>query len=345
MGPYRQGFLDQIVAAGGDLRFLVGDQHFLPSLRTNVRSPLVISTGRNVFLLGRVVGWQRGVLGRGLRARRLVVESNPRIITSWVLLVLRRVLGRPTYAWGHASGRRGDASKFRHVRRFMQWLSTGLIAYTSTEERVLRQRFRRKPVLVAHNALYAQAFMRPARQCLDGKDVVVVGRLVPDKKPGLAIEAFCLAADRLPADSRLHVVGDGPLASEVHDLVAGRSMEGRIVLHGEVTDPAALKGIFASCCFMLASGYVGLNVTQSLGFGVPVLYPEGEPHAPEVEALHNGNSVGYRAGDAHDCADAIVKMFVDRERWWAAGQAIASEARSKYSVERMARPFLQIAEQ
>jgi glycosyltransferase involved in cell wall biosynthesis len=241
MGAYRQGFLDKLLDTGCDVQFLVGDEHFLSNLITDVESPLVKSTGRNVFLFGRTFGFQRNVLRAGFKAPRLVLESNPRIITAWLLLIMRRLAGRPTYVWGHADSRSGAMSRSRFIRWPMQWLCTGFIAYTSTEQAKLKRRFEKKDALVAHNALYAQADMQCLPDRKAGTDLILIGRLVSDKKPGFAVDAFCRAARALPCGARLHVVGDGPLMSELEARVRQEVDAGRVIMHGKVNDIVVLR--------------------------------------------------------------------------------------------------------
>lgn len=89
LGSYRAGLLRALEDTGRDILFLVGDEHFGRGVVTDVSSPLVRRTGPNRFGLRRRVGWQRSCLVRGLLARTLVVELNPRNLTTWLLQIGR----------------------------------------------------------------------------------------------------------------------------------------------------------------------------------------------------------------------------------------------------------------
>lgn len=337
---YRQGFLDALASTGTDIVFLVGDRQFGEGVVTEVDSPIVTRTGRNVFLLGRRFGWQHGCLGRGLRARFLVVELNPRNLTSWLLLVLRRATGRHTAGWGHAHSRRGPAAPYNRLRRIMQRMCNELIAYTETEAAQLRAALPGVRARPACNALYSAAQLAsiPVRPLDQRPDLVLIGRLVPEKKPLLGIEAFAKAAPDLPDGVVLHVVGAGTLDSPVREYVAAAGLARRVRLHGWVSDIDRLAPIFDACCALVSPGYIGLNATQSLGFGAAVLYARDEPHAPEIEALTPLNSRAFDSDDVEGCRRAIVEFYRDRAEFDA--PAIAAAARVVYSTDRMIEPFL-----
>lgn len=340
MGAYRQEFLDAIDRQSeGHIVFLVGDEAFGNGVRTGVHSDLVHRTGRNVYLLGRRIGFQRRVLRAGIAAPRLVIELNPRLLTSWIILGIRFILGRPTAAWGHAHARSGPGSAMNRIRRVMQTACSEIIAYTDSERDVLQEIFPGKPISVAYNALYSAS--RISSTSPTGANTVLIGRLTDDKKPRVAIESFLRAAPRLPPEARLLVVGVGPLATELADLATAHPEGHRLKFLGSVTDVGELQEVFDSARATIAGGYVGLNVTQSLGFGVPMVYPLGEPHAPEFEALDSSNSVAYRAEDPRSGADALIEAYsrsADQEY----RQKLSSSIRETYSSELMAKPFLDL---
>ena len=338
---YRQELLNVLDEGASKIRFLCGDQQFYEFVSQGVQSPLVEETGPNVFLLGRKFVWQRNVLWRTLRARMVVVDLNPRILSSWVILFLRKGLHRSTAGWGHAFARSGPDARSNVVRRVMQRLCSTLVTYTDSERDALAKLLPRQRILVAPNAIYRKEFMQ-YEPAVERIDVVLIGRLVPEKKPMLGVKGFESVLPWLPARTRLHVIGDGPLLQEIHAYVESAGLEGRVVVHGAIFDWKTLREIFSNCYCMIAPGYVGLNVTQALGFGVPVVYAREEPHAPEIEALNQENS---RAFDSNQASDLGYKMLEVLELQLAGemdAEEISSYARSNYSSEAMSQAFLEI---
>ncbi len=162
MEHYRQHFLDAVEESRDSVRFLVGDEHFGQGVGTRVTSPLITRTGRNVFLLGRRLGWQRQVLRVALAADVAVVELNPRLLTSWVVLLGRRALHRPSVAWGHAWPRTGRQSRSDRLRGLMRRLPERIVVYTDSSAAELRDRLAAARVFAAPNSLYSSGLMTPA---------------------------------------------------------------------------------------------------------------------------------------------------------------------------------------
>ncbi|WP_433029625.1 glycosyltransferase [Actinomycetospora sp. CA-053990] len=337
MGAYRQGFITYLEEQGTSIEFFVGDQHFGQVLRTEVNSGLVRRTGQNLFLARRRIGYQPVKLRLVLKYPQVVVELNPRNITTWAILISRLVLGRPSHGWGHVDprGHRGVATL--QLRRTMQKMCSSLITYTEAERERAKELFPKKPIRVAANALYRAKDMTEVTQ--GGLDVVWIGRVVEEKKPLLAIDSWREFVRARGTSSRLLVVGDGPLLEAMKERARTAGVRESVEFFGRVNDSDVLRKIFGRCRLMLATGYVGLNVTQGLGFGLPVVYPEQEPHAPEIEALDPDNSLTFASENAESCAHAVQAAFASD---WHASE-IAAAARKRYSVEAMATPFLDLA--
>src|SRR5690606_35369953 len=82
----------------GDLAVWVSDAHLDPSVRTDpdvgwYRRVRMVRVRRAAFLL--VGHW-----GDALRRGTTVADLNPRSLTAWLLLVLRRATGRRVLVWG-----------------------------------------------------------------------------------------------------------------------------------------------------------------------------------------------------------------------------------------------------
>jgi len=339
---YRQRFLDCLGEQAKDaeeLTFLVGDEQFGIGVTTAVDSPLIRRTGHNRYFAGRRLAWQPGVVRAAVGADRAVVELNQPLISTWVVLVARSLLRRPTLAWGHAWPRAGQAAKTDRLRRLVRRLCDGLIVYTYEDREALIADGYEKPVYVAPNAIARSSQQRAIAPKMDRSSLVLIGRLVAAKKPQLAIDAFRLAIPELRESTNLLIVGDGPerdnCVASARDLVA----DGRVHFLGEVVDEQSLAKIFGSALATIASGYIGLNATQSIGYGCPIVYPIGEPHAPEISALDESNSLSFPQDDPA----ALARTMIEIERAQARfdREAMSQRTRELYSAERMAANFLE----
>jgi glycosyltransferase involved in cell wall biosynthesis len=199
-------------------------------------------------------------------------------------------------------------------------------------------------IFVAPNAVYRASDMHPSVDTpLTAIDsFVFVGRLVREKKPDALLQAFRGVQAFMPEGVRLVFVGDGPMrqALELDAAELGSAVEFR----GHVGSHAALKGIYSRAIASVSPGYAGLSLTQSLGFGVPMIISRNEPHAPEIVAAEEGwNSIYFDADVPGDLERALQRMVADRDQWASRRVAIADRCRSLFSAESMADGFLRAA--
>lgn len=334
LGSYRLNTMRGVKAHFGDqIEIYSGDKAPDPSIRLIGEFDLDHRRVKNYILGGSVV-LQKIPFMRFLQCRLLVMDLNPRMPLVWILLIVRRILRRRTLLWGHAFPRAGRNSRTERVRAAMRNLSSGIIAYTRTQSSELAELHRDIPVWSAPNALYPQAdFFFDANSRRDS--FLYVGRLHPDKKPLLMIEAFEKFWKHHP-DIRLVVVGDGPLSDEVQRRASGSSASGAIEVLGHIDKYERLRDLYSRAIASLSPGYVGLSVTQSLSFGVPMIISRDEPHAPEIEAVQrNFNGFFFTTDDAESLAQAMSDLTSRADTMRTRGTQIAESCAENYSVEAM----------
>jgi acetyltransferase-like isoleucine patch superfamily enzyme len=174
------------------------------------------------------------------------------------------------------------------------------------------------------------------------RNFIYVGRLVKEKKPDLLIRAFQLAQKRLGLTCNLIIVGDGPERAKLEQLA--KPLGDRIQFMGHIADWEQLRDFYAKSIASVSPGYVGLSITQSFSFGVPMIIARNEPHAPEIEAATIGeNSLFFEEGNAQDLADKLVETWKSRADWQLKGPAIAADCAERYSAEVMASRLIESA--
>jgi 2-deoxystreptamine N-acetyl-D-glucosaminyltransferase/2-deoxystreptamine glucosyltransferase len=96
-----------------------------------------------------------------------------------------------------------------------------------------------------------------------------VGRLAPQKRPDVLVEAFGLMRER----AELVVVGDGPDRALVERAVAGSPARERITLRGFVAHEAVPGVLAALDVLVLPSAYeeMGSVLTEAMAAGLPVV--------------------------------------------------------------------------
>jgi glycosyltransferase involved in cell wall biosynthesis/GT2 family glycosyltransferase len=195
-------------------------------------------------------------------------------------------------------------------------------------DRRLRERIR-----VVHGGVDAQSF-RPGDPGNGAADALLLGAIVPWKRPDLALEIAAAAARELPG-LRLKVAG-APLDSGGAELLAGlrkrteqEDLRGRVDLAGALDDPRqALRD--AGCLLHCADREpFGLVLVEALASGTPVVAPAaGGP----AEIVDDSCGALYPPGDARAGADALVRVLRDRERL---SPGARRRAQTEFSLERM----------
>lgn len=290
------------------------------------------------YLAGGRLLWQPGALPPATAAEAVVLELNPRILSNWLILFLRAPRDRRTILWGHAWSRSGQGSWTNRLRGIMLRMADGVILYTETDRQELLAKHPQAKAWSANNAIFSASEIAAAR--MRGKEdaFLVSGRLIEEKKPGLAVKALA-ELDR--SGARLIFIGDGQKLDEIREVARRLGVADQVEFLGEVFDHEDLRAAYERCIASISAGYVGLSMTQSHAFGLPMLYPDNEPHAPEVEAAEEGvNAVTFRSDDPTSLASAMREVIDNRDEWIARRESISDACRANYSIERMVAGFL-----
>jgi glycosyltransferase involved in cell wall biosynthesis len=325
-----------------DVQLFAGEEFFDPTVKTSAGSSPHVRLIENYYFLGRRFLFQTGMWRPTLRADAVVLELNPRIISGWLLIVVRKLLGKRTLLYGHAWPRRGKNETSDRIRNLLRRLGDAIIVYTESEATELREKMPNKRIIAAPNALYSKRVMGADPDPYKAKNLICVGRLVPHKKPMLLLEAFASVIDRLPTDCALIFAGVGPLRTDLEARRRELGLERRVAFKGHVPD-YDLRELYAESIASVSPGYVGLSITQSFSFGVPMIIARDEPHAPEIEAAAEGvNSLMFASDSRSSLSEAILTLVRERDSWIKRRAAIAAYCADHYSLEAMADRFAQV---
>ena len=344
MGDYRDAFVKTLletVKEEYESVFFIGDHYFGKTTRTSdYIKKLPIRRRAINLMVGSAMGWQVFDYRKAVFADITVLELNPRLVHTWLILLLRKLLGKPTVLWGHVWARSGPDTRTESLRAVMRNLADRLLFYTDEQRREQLQKLgprsenRASQLFVAANSLYNRKDI--FAESAAGRSFIYVGRLVPEKKPVILVRAFLEAAPRMPEQVLQHMVGAGPESEEIANLVRASSDGHRVVQHGHIGDYATLRALYGASLFSVSPGYVGLSAIQSLSYGRPILVSRDEPHAPELTALVEGkNAVFFDTDNQTRLAQTLVDLVEHAPEWEARFDGIAQECAQSYSIETM----------
>jgi glycosyltransferase involved in cell wall biosynthesis len=139
--------------------------------------------------------------------------------------------------------------------------------------------------------------------------VVFAGRLIPEKRAPLAVAAFALASQQIPA-LRGELFGDGPEREALRRAIVEHGVQDRASAPGFVDEDRVGSAIGRALCMLSTSsreGY-GMVVMEASASATPSVVVEGEDNAA-VELVEDGCN-GFVAPDARaeSIAAAIVRV-------------------------------------
>lgn len=316
---------------GSKLALYASPSHLDPSVRTGIPRGMYDEVA--LVRLGGLAFIQLGNWRQAIAADSTMLDLNPRSISAWALLVARRCLGRRTVLWGHLHSRKGPESRTARLRALMRRSADGFVAYTYTSQKEASVEGS-QPVWVAPNSLYSASQLSGIeRQEIERCDVVYVGRFEEEKKVDVAIRGFAQFA-QVNASARLVLVGGGSQEAKLRALVEALELTDRVKFGGWTNSFDELRELYSSAFCALSPGFIGLGLTQALGFGVPMIASRDEPHSPEVELVETGGVSWFETDDPDSLAAEMHGHYDGRHRLPL--REIQHYIADRYSAEAMA---------
>lgn len=156
----------------------------------------------------------------------------------------------------------------------------------------------------------------PARE--RGSHVVFIGRLIANKGPDVAIDAFEMVLERSPG-ATMAMVGDGPMADGLRRQVDERGLGEAVTFLGLQQDVSQI--LRRSDVFLRPSEVEGMPLTilEAMATGLPVVACDVGGVAEVVTSGVTGHMVS--PGSAREVAGAILDLLADKRK--AAGMGAA----------------------
>ena len=144
----------------------------------------------------------------------------------------------------------------------------------------------------------------------DPRRVVMVNRLVDQKRVDRAVEAWTLVVARVPHAS-LDIYGDGPLRDELQARIEELGLTESVHVRGPLEDRDAILDSAALMLVSTAFEGQGLAIAEALARGLPVVSFDVR-YGPR-DVIGDGG-VLVPAADVGALADAVVGLLLDDER-------------------------------
>lgn len=283
--------------------------------------------------------WQWGLL-RGLerwQPEALIVEANPRYLSTPLAVRWMHARRRPVLGWGLGAPRGETPFRRLEWRRFLSQFE-GLIAYSqrgADEYRALG--FPSERVFVAPNAVMPRPAAPPPSRpaAFAGRPrVLFVGRLQRRKRVDLLLQACAALPPELQPE--VTIVGDGPAQAELRALAQRLYPPAKFL--GARTG-AALEACFSEADVFVLPGTGGLAVQQAMAYALPVIVAQGDGTQDDLVRPQNGWRLP--PGDLTALTETLQQALSDPVRLRRMGEASYRIVAEEANLERMVEVFVQ----
>jgi glycosyltransferase involved in cell wall biosynthesis len=262
-----------------------------------------------------------------------------------------KVTGRLAVGYAHASwdteGCYGRLNKW--LRRFCLRHCDLIVATNTFHARALDvvEPGVRKKTRVVPNAAAFPVFTMSRHEARDRLrlpgntfDLICVGRLVPSKGITYLIEAM----HQLPGDTRLHILGDGPLREELSGQMNHLGLCDRVTFHGAVDRQKVFMFMKGADALVFPALWEGFSMTplEAMYIGTPVIATSVGGLADMVKDRKTGLVV--ECGDPDDIARAVTELRSNPGLRESITEQAKERVLSEFSGEAVAQKLLTILE-
>lgn len=244
--------------------------------------------------------------------------GEPYCLSSWIVLLLCRILGKQTVAWTHGwYGREGFVKRL--IKRFYYSLYTKLMVYNDYSIKLMeKEGFAPDKMYCIANSLDTDKDLKIRSELSpsniyrnhfknDCPTIIYCGRIQKWKKLDLVLR--CISQFK----SEGVIVNAVFLGKDVENVALDKMAENlgitdQIWLYGPCYNEQIIGEMFYNADVCLSPGNVGLTAIHSLTFGCPVLTHDDFKHqGPEFEAIRAGQTGDFfKKGDVADMKTKIA---------------------------------------
>ncbi|MFL6538893.1 MAG: glycosyltransferase family 4 protein [Chthoniobacterales bacterium] len=201
------------------------------------------------------------------------------------------------------------------------------------------------PVRVIPNGVDTE-FFHPAahRPISDRFRVTFAGRFQAQKNLGVLLEQFAQLRDKAARHVELHLVGDGPLITEMRAHAAKLRLNSEITWHGWLAPEALREVLQSSDCFVNPSHYEGMPnaVLEAMACGKPIIASRVAGHEDLVIDGETGFLFSLDA--PAELAGALRMLSDNPARAWQMGENGRDFVKRNFSWSRVAAAYANLFE-
>jgi glycosyltransferase involved in cell wall biosynthesis len=257
----------------------------------------------------------------------LIVEANPRYLSTPAAVKWMRKRGRKVIGWGLGAPKQSQAWG-RFIRQF-----DAMISYSQRgADEYAALGFPREKIFAAHNSVSPKPTLGVERLTFNVQPVILfVGRLQARKR----VDSLLKACAEMESKPRLLVVGDGPERAALESLAREIYPSAEFIgaKHG-----AELKPYFEQADLFVLPGTGGLAVQEAMSYGLPVIVAKGD--GTQDDLVREGNGWQIQPEDYGALVSAMKNALSDRARLREMGKESFRIVSEEINIEKMVESFV-----
>ena len=281
--------------------------------------------------------YQRGLVRwlEGWNPDALIVEANPRYLSTPAAVRWMRKRGRKVVGWGLGAPKQSVFWK-RFIRQF-----DAMISYSRRgAEEYAALGFPREKIFVAHNSVSPKPALNPStgsgqaveRLTFNVQPVILfVGRLQARKR----VDSLIRACAEMESNPRLCIVGDGPERAALESLAKEVYPSAEFV---GAKRGAELKPYFEQADLFALPGTGGLAVQEAMSYGLPVIVAKGD--GTQDDLVRAGNGWQIQPEDYGALVSAMKNALSDRARLREMGKESFRIVSEEINIQKMVEAFV-----
>jgi glycosyltransferase involved in cell wall biosynthesis len=232
------------------------------------------------------------------------MTGEPYCISTWLALILNRVLGKKTYLWTH--GWYGDETRVKkYIKKIFFKLSDHILLYGNYAKNIMIQEgFIESKLSVIYNSLdYDQQIAIRKKLAKSSvylehfknnyPNLIYIGRIQPVKR----LDLLVIAVKRLESigvKCNLIIVGEPLKNYSIVEHILNNDLMDRVWLYGPCYDEEKIGELIYNADICVSPGNVGLTAIHSLMYGTPIITHNNFcSQMPEFEAISEGVTGGF----------------------------------------------------
>lgn len=275
-------------------------------------------------------GFKKVNFGFHFDADVIVHMQNIRLPSLWAIS-LNPFRKAKIIHWGigtsSSKGLDQESKAIRSLRNFLSRFSDALILYSDFPLGKFPTNVQKR-TYIAHNTVYS-----PMSADFSGEEknsFLFIGSLNVRKGLFELVKAFALY---LQINGRkidiLNIVGDGPLKSDLEDLVRDLAISNNVLFHGNLQKDADKINFYKTALVSISPKQAGLSVLECFSYGVPFIAFENAISGGEHLNIRNDEN-GYLIKSESEIVEKMIFLDSDRN----AARNLGSAAFQFYQNER-----------